>query len=134
MATESIKIINAALDEWNGDILLRGVVDPSSLAHLKVDDYQREILPQSRIKELARAIKSGKVPDIELGMRGGSFLDGFPCSGRKTYAYRKEYNPLPCGWGELELEIGREYLQYVGGKNIYTPWKVRMSKGSIVAG
>jgi hypothetical protein len=75
MATESIKIINAALDEWNGDILLRGVVDPSSLAHLKVDDYQREILPQSRIKELARAIKSGKVPDIELGMRGGSFLE-----------------------------------------------------------
>jgi len=73
---ESIKMVKAALDDGaGGDIILRGVIDPSSLPHLLVDDYQREILPMSRIKDLAKAIKEGGVPDIEIGMRGGSFLE-----------------------------------------------------------
>ena len=48
----------------------------------------------------------------------------------QTYAYRKEYNPLPCGWGEIELEIGRGYVK--GHK--HTPYQLKMSKGSIIAG
>lgn len=73
--SESIKVIKAALDDAGDEIILRGVVDPSSLQHLKVAAYQREILPQSRIKELSKALKESGVPDIELGMRGGSFLE-----------------------------------------------------------
>ena len=62
-------------------------------------------------------------------MRGGSFLDGFPCDGKKTYAYRKEYSPLPCGWGEVELNIGRFYH----GDNKSRPFAIQMSKASIIA-
>ena len=111
--------------------IIRGDVGFPADLHLGGHNHLEHCHPQ-RIEYVSKGglIKS----KIIWYVRGGSFLDGFPCSGRKTYAYRKEYNPLPCGWGELELEIGREYLQYVGGKNIYTPWKVRMSKGSIVAG
>lgn len=75
MARTSIKMINAALDDVEGDIILRGVVDPASLAHLLVADYQREQLPASTIRELAKALQKGGVPDIVLGMRGGSFIE-----------------------------------------------------------
>jgi hypothetical protein len=68
-------------------------------------------------------------------VRGGSFLDGFPANGRKTYAYRKEYNPLPTGWGEVELTIGRSYIGQSPktGNSLYAPYGVKMSKASIVA-
>jgi len=62
-------------------------------------------------------------------MRGGSFLDGFPQSPKKTYAYRKEYSPLPCGWGEVELTIGRIY--HGNGKS--RPYGITRSKASIIA-
>lgn len=74
---DSIKVVKAALDDGgpDGDIVLRGVIDPSSLANLKVDSYQREILPTSKIKDLAQALRTGKVPDIEIGMRGGNYME-----------------------------------------------------------
>jgi hypothetical protein len=72
---DSIKMINAALDEEGSEIILRGVIDPVSLQSLLVDDYQREILPSSRIRELVKGFDRGGVPDIELGMRGGSFIE-----------------------------------------------------------
>lgn len=70
-----IHITNAALDEWaDGKIILRGVVDPASFNYLRVADYQREILPESKVNELAKVFVSGEsLPDIELGMRGGDF-------------------------------------------------------------
>lgn len=69
-------MIKAALDDAGGeDIILRGVIDPASFSNLKVDNYQREILPMSKIKDLAQALRTGRVPDIELGMRGGNFLE-----------------------------------------------------------
>jgi hypothetical protein len=74
--SDSVKVIKAALDDAGGnDIILRGVVDPASLSDLKIDTYQREILPMSKIKDLALALKTGSVPDIELGMRGGDFRE-----------------------------------------------------------
>lgn len=74
--TDSVKVINAALDETEeGDIILRGVLDPSTLHNLHADDYQREILPQSKVMELVRAFDSGSVPDIELGMRGQRVIE-----------------------------------------------------------
>lgn len=73
----SIKIIHAAMDEGeDGGIVIRGVLDPDSFHHLKVAEYQREILPQSKIKDLVKAYEGGgRVPDIELGMRGGSYRE-----------------------------------------------------------
>jgi hypothetical protein len=73
--TQSIKITNAALDDWEGDIVLRGVIDPASLELLKVAEYQREILPITKIRSLMVALESGGVPDVDLGMRGGAFLE-----------------------------------------------------------
>jgi hypothetical protein len=71
-----IKIVNAALDERDNQIILRGVVDPDSLDKLLVADYQRERRENSSINQLANAIQNGRgVPDIQLGMRGGNYQD-----------------------------------------------------------
>lgn len=73
---ESVKITHAALDEVEGgNIILRGVIDPASLHLLKVGDYQREVLPIVKISELVAAFKTGAVPDVDLGMRGGDVLE-----------------------------------------------------------
>ncbi|MEI6660281.1 MAG: hypothetical protein WCK91_02565 [bacterium] len=76
----SVKIVNGALDELTIEgigtqIVLRGVVDNDSLELLQVDSYQREILPESKIRDLIEAMKTGRLPDIELGMRGGQFAE-----------------------------------------------------------
>jgi len=72
----SVKIINGALAENGHDIVLRGEVDPKSLNELKVDDYQREVLPIAQITKLLKAFETGgRVPDIELGMRGQRYTE-----------------------------------------------------------
>lgn len=74
MARESVKLWHGALDEKQGDIVLRGVLDTDSFKLLQVATYQREVMPYSRISEMVLALKNGnKVPDIELGMRGGDY-------------------------------------------------------------
>jgi predicted phosphodiesterase len=57
-------------------------------------------------------------------VRGGSFLDS------PSYARKAEYGCLPCGWAEIELNITR----YYHGVNKSRPFKIAMSKASIVAG
>src|SRR5271157_1389950 len=70
---EVIKLMNAALDEdEHGNIILRGVLVPETLNYLKVDTYQREILPLAKINDLITAFDTSAVPDVELGMRGGN--------------------------------------------------------------
>jgi hypothetical protein len=76
----SIRIINAALDEIGSGsdkkIVLRGVVDPICLQHLKVDDYQREAQPlQGQASILDALTNLEALPDIELGMRGQRFSE-----------------------------------------------------------
>lgn len=77
MSRESIKMVCAALDETaDHEIILRGVLDPDSLAALKIDDYQREVMPLPTIGKLAKAFETGSsVPDIDLGMRGEGFTE-----------------------------------------------------------
>lgn len=71
---DSVKVFNAALDVAQGpngeDIILRGVVEPQSFGLVQAAEYQREILPESTLDDLVKALRSGKVPDITLGMRG----------------------------------------------------------------
>lgn len=70
----SIKIVSGALHESTlrgGTIILRGVIDSSTLKNLLFDDYQREALPLASLKKLTDALKAGEaLPDIEIGMRG----------------------------------------------------------------
>lgn len=71
-----IKVVKAALDETpHREIIIRGVVDPASLARLRVAEYQRETLSPKKIAALMAAICNGGVPDIELGMRGQHYTE-----------------------------------------------------------
>lgn len=73
-ARTSIKIVHGALDEnAEKSIIMRGVIDPDSFHLLQVAEYQREVLPLATIEKLCAAFEHGKVPDIELGMRGQRF-------------------------------------------------------------
>lgn len=69
-----VRLFNAALDEdTRGDIVLRGVIDPTTLRFMRTDDYQREALPPTSHlqKSLMDAYLNGKnPPDILLGVRG----------------------------------------------------------------
>lgn len=71
----AIKIINAALDEQENEIVLRGRIDPGSFSEIQVAPYQREILPIGKISSLMKAFKEklGSIPDIDLGMRGEKY-------------------------------------------------------------
>lgn len=69
-----IKVINGALDVVDIDgeerLAVRGVIEPMSLAGILTPPYQREILKDGKIDDLKKAIKTSRVPDIDLGMRG----------------------------------------------------------------
>jgi len=68
---KTVKVLKAALDEiTGGSVVLRGVIDPESLEALQVASYQREVLDKDTIDGLEDALKTGRVPDIELGLRG----------------------------------------------------------------
>jgi len=71
-----IRILNGGLDDVDGDIILRGSVDPASLEDLLVDEYQREASPVTSLRDLLVALEQGVIfPDIELGMRGHTVSD-----------------------------------------------------------
>lgn len=70
----TIRITNGAVDiitvDGQDHMAIRGVIDPTSIAHIKVDAYQREVLPETKISVLKKALLNSRVPDIDLGMRG----------------------------------------------------------------
>ncbi len=71
---ESVKVVRAALDELpDGDIVLRGVIETASLAKLMVAEYQREVLSEGKILKLMEAHRQGRLPAIELGVRGQTY-------------------------------------------------------------
>lgn len=66
-----VRILNGAMDEHDGRIVLRGVLDPQSLEHLMTDKYQRDVRPVTSLKKIMQGFDTGSaIPDIELGMRG----------------------------------------------------------------
>ena len=75
MEKTSVTLTHAAVDEDGAEIIVRGVLDPGSLERLRVAEYQREILPDRKIGALMQALQSGGVPDIQLGCRGGNFIE-----------------------------------------------------------
>lgn len=63
-------------------------------------------------------------------VRGGSMLDCFPVGSKKRgYAYDAEYSSVPCGWGQVELTLAREY----NGEGKAKVFSIRKSTGSIIA-
>jgi hypothetical protein len=76
VSRSSVKIVNAALDIWNNNIVLRGIIDPDSFELLQVADYQREVLPTAKINELVKALEGGgRFPDVELGSRSSTYVE-----------------------------------------------------------
>ncbi len=72
----SITVESAALDEFNGTMILRGVVAVESIPHLLVDDYQREELTLAQRASILDALKKGEqLPDLELAMRGERYRE-----------------------------------------------------------
>lgn len=67
---KTVRIIHAALDEQDNDIIARGVIDLDNLNDIRIAEYQREVAPLATLEELAEAFRKNEVPDIELGMRG----------------------------------------------------------------
>ena len=68
-----LRVLSGALDELtDGQIVLRGVIDPVSLGGLLKPAYQRETLREAKIQELMEAFRgsSSRVPDVELAVRG----------------------------------------------------------------
>jgi len=71
-----IRIINAALDEWEGDLVLRGSIAPESLPDLDIAEYQREVLSPAKIDRLKVAhLARVRFPDVELSNRGLSYKE-----------------------------------------------------------
>ena len=69
-----IIVKNASVDTTpHGRKVIRGSIDPTSLANVLAGDYQREVLGGKSQVKLANAIKTSTVPDIELGARCKKF-------------------------------------------------------------
>ncbi len=67
----AIRILSGAMDAHEGHSVLRGALDPETLKHLLVDDYQRGVRPVASLTKIMNGFKQGSaVPDVELGMRG----------------------------------------------------------------
>lgn len=82
--TAPVRMLKPSLDvdPKDNEVVLRGVLDPATLANLKIGDYQRELLSSYQRREIVRGIENGdRLPDIEIGMRGDHFEisddDGF---------------------------------------------------------
>lgn len=68
-----LRILSGALDELSeGQIVLRGVIDPETFSALERPAYQRETLAKPTIAGLMEAYRDGasRVPDVELAVRG----------------------------------------------------------------
>lgn len=70
-----VKVLNGAMDVRTVDgedrLVLRGVIDPSTLSDVQVGSYQREAGSLSDLSKLITAIKAGEqLPDVEVGVRG----------------------------------------------------------------
>jgi hypothetical protein len=70
------RVLNGSLDMHNGNIILRGVIDPKYLTNIQVAPYQRERRSVSKLKDMIAAVKTGtQLPDIEIGVRGANYRE-----------------------------------------------------------
>lgn len=117
-AEKRIKILNAALDELpDGSIILRGVIDPASLAHIRADHYQRGVMKRD---DILRSYREGaQLPDVELGMRGGDFD-----SKGKTFTLKYPVYAID-GWQRISTAL--RYLEMAGEGKVHLGAMVRFN-------
>lgn len=134
-----VRILNGALTEQSdGEIVLRGILDPESLGFLHTDDYQREVLVgKGKGGDKMVKVIDEKVhfPDIELGMRGQKFeeekdgvytlhnpvfiIDGLQrTSAIKEWMERNPKKKLPVSLG-VKVHFGTNYKIE---KRLFTIW------------
>jgi hypothetical protein len=72
-----IRILKPSIDDamFEGNPILRGVIDPRDLNKLRIDSfYQREYLASSARRNIMRALEQKvRLPDLELAMRGSNW-------------------------------------------------------------
>ena len=81
--THKIELINASLAEKPDEITQKGTIvglgyfKPQSLMHLRVDNYQREVLSARNSDSLYTAVKGGEyLPPITVGVRSQDYKNG----------------------------------------------------------
>lgn len=70
---EIVRLQRSSLDDRNGEIVAHGWLDVEAIQHLRVGDYQREIIETrgGKRSSLLKALDNKeRLPDIMLGMRG----------------------------------------------------------------
>lgn len=73
-----VRLQSASLDEKGGEIVAHGWLDLTAMQNLRVGDYQREIIDNTRGKKpsLVKALENNeRLPDIMLGMRGERYTE-----------------------------------------------------------
>lgn len=119
----TVRILNAALEERGDFIILRGVIDPNSLNNLQTPDYQRGILSRRNINELAKAIKTSKVPDVELAVRGGDFTERDGTFQIKSPTYIMDGLQRISAARQVLLDSGEPFLGATAYFNTSIPWE-----------
>jgi hypothetical protein len=74
-ATVGVILSRVSIDDHEGEVTVRGLLDIRSFEEglIREGEYQREVLPVSDLDDWIESLKKGKVPDIDLGMRGANF-------------------------------------------------------------
>jgi hypothetical protein len=112
MTTNPVYILNPSLDTYENETVLRGVIDSASLADLKVDFYQRELLPALSRRNILTGFRSGhKIPDIVLGMRGENFA--FEPGGNALL-----FDPVYIIDGQQRCRTASEHLEIEGARPV----------------
>lgn len=70
-----LRMTSAGLSEDGDEIVLRGVIDPDTFEALRADAYQREVQPIEGLRKIAKGFANSSVPDVDLGMRGGDYVE-----------------------------------------------------------
>ena len=104
----TLRILSGALDELTeGQIVLRGVIDPASLGGLLTPSYQREELRDATIEDLVQAFRSrAHVPDVDLAVRG----ERYGCTDDKKGTYTITGNVYIVD-GLQRISAGRRFLR-----------------------
>ncbi len=75
---DKLKLLHPTIDvvgerETEQRLVIRGVIDPSTIQAIRVDNYQRQVLGGGKSSALKAAAKTSTLPDVELGMRGDGY-------------------------------------------------------------
>lgn len=75
--SNKVTVSNATLAVVNVEgeerLVIQGILDVDTLRHIKAADYQREVIPGQKQRQLMNAAVNGILPVVELGVRGEQY-------------------------------------------------------------